>query len=173
VDNTIRLRHSRLSIGEVEILFNMLRDPFDVTEEVIEEADPTNVSNISMELPIAYGKNFFREFGMDRWENIKEVLKNVKYRRGRKDVQMSLRFNGRPSVTFTLNTAENKTFNKALETIEYLMDVILFQIDSKRLPDSVTEVNYMFDAEDFRWFPAKAIGSKEYHYVNEEWVTSQ
>jgi len=149
----------------------MLRNPFDVSEEAVEEIDESYVSMIGMDLPIAYGKNFFKTFGMDRWESIKEVLKNVKWRRGRKGFQLSLLFNGSPAVAFLLNTDDNKTFGKALETIEYLMDIILFQIDSKRLPSDVVEVSYAFDRENFRWYPTKATGSNaEYRYVNDEWV---
>ena len=170
-DNTIRLKHSKLSIGEVEILFNMLSNPFDVSEEAVEDIDESHVSNISMELPMEYGKNFFKVFGIERWESIKEVLKNVKWRRGKRSVKLSLRFNGSPTVTFSLDTDDNKTFGKALETIEYLMDIILFQLDSKRLPSDVSEVGYTFDGEDFRWYPTKAIGRNAvYRYVNEQWV---
>ncbi len=173
-DNMIRLKYARLSIGEVEILFNMLRNPFDVSEEAVEAIDENYISMISMDLPIVYGKNFFKTFGTDRWESIKEVLKNIKWRRGKKDVQLSLRFNGTPSVVFSVNTDDNKTFGKALETIEYLMDVILFQIDSKRLPSDVSEVSYAFDEENLRWYPAKATSSNgEYRYVNDQWVVQQ
>lgn len=173
-DNLVRLKYFGLSQGEVEVLFNMLSNPFDVSEEAIEEIDESYVSMISMDLPIAYGKNFFKTFGMDRWESIKEVLKNLKWRRGKKGIQLSLRFNGSPAVAFSLNTDDNKTFGKALETIEYLMDIILFQIDSKRLPSDVSEVSYAFDRENFRWYPTKAVSSNaEYHYVNDEWVIQQ
>jgi len=173
-DNVIGLKYSGLSQGEVEVLFNMLRNPFDVSEEAIEEIDESYVSMISMDLPIAYGKDFFKTFGMDRWESIKEALKNLKWRRGRKGVQLSLLFNGSPAVAFSLNTDDNKTFGKALETIEYLMEIILFQIDSKRLPSDVSEVSYEFDRENFRWYPTKATGSNaEYRYVNDEWIIQQ
>ncbi len=170
----IRLKHSGLSSGEIEILFNMLRNPFDVSEEVIEDTDESYVSMISIDLPIAYGRNFFKTFGMDRWESIKEVLRNVKWRRGKKGVQLSFRFSDNPVVAFSLNTDDNKTFGKALETIEYLMDVILFQIDPKRLPSDVSQVNYAFDREDFRWYPVNAVSNHaEYRYVNEEWIIQQ
>lgn len=173
-ENMIRLKHSRLSPGEVETLFNMLRDPFDVSEEAIEAIDESYVSMISMDLPIPYEKNFFKTFGMDRWENVKELLKNIKWRRGKKSIQLSLLFNGSPAVKFSLDTDDNKTFGKALDTIEYLMDIILFQIDSKRLPSDVSEVSYAFDTENFRWYPVQATGSKaEYRYVNDEWVIQQ
>ena len=173
-DNVIRLKHSGLSQAEVEVLFNMLRNPFDVSEEAIEEYDESYVSMISMDLPMAYGRNFFRTFGVDRWESIKEILKNLKWRRGKKGIQLSLRFKGSPAVAFSLNTDDNKIFGKALETIEYLMDVILFQIDSKRLPNDVNEVSYAFDRENFRWYPIRATGKNaDYFYANDEWVVQQ
>lgn len=173
-DNVIRLRHSRLSLGEVEVLFNMLGNPFDVSEEAVTDIDEGYVSMISIELPLAYNRDFFKTFGMDRWESIKEALKNIKWRRGKKEIQISFKFNGKPIVAFSLDTDDNKTFGKALETMEYLMDVILFQIDTKRLPSDVSEVSYGFDKENFRWYPTRAIASNsEYRFLNDEWVVQQ
>jgi len=161
-------------LGEIEVLFNMLSNPYDVSEEAIEDVDEGYVSMISIDLPIAYSRDFFRTFGMDRWESVKEVLKNIKWRRGKKEVQLSLRFMGKPTVAFSFDTDDNKTFGKALDTIEYLMDVILFQIDAKRLPSEVSEVSYGFDKENFRWYPSKAVSDNaEYGFSNEEWVIQQ
>lgn len=172
-DNLIRLKHSRLSLGEIEILFNMLSNPFDVSEEAV-DVDESYVSMISIDLPIAYSRDFFKTFGMDRWERIKEVLKNIKWRRGKKDLQLSLRFSGKPIVAFSFDTDDDRTFGKALDTIEYLMDVILFQIDAKRLPSEVYEVSYGFDVENLRWCPTKATGiNAEYRFSNDEWVIRQ
>ncbi len=152
----------------------MLQNPFDVREEAVEAINENYVSMISLDLPISYGKSFFKTFGMERWESVKEVLKNIKWRRGKKDVQLLLRFGGAPAVVFAVNTDDTKTFGKAVETIEYLMDVILFQIDVKRLPSDVGEVSYAFDGENFRWYPEKATGDNaEYLFANEQWVARQ
>jgi len=167
----ITLRHQGLSQAEVETIFNMLREPFEVADEEIRGVDERYVSMISIDLPLAYEKDFFRKFGMDRWERIKELLKNLKWRRGKRSVQLTLRFNGSTSVAFSLNTADDKTFGKALETVEYLMDIILLQIDPKRLPPGVAEVSYAFDGQDFRWQPLGATGGNmAYRYVNDEWT---
>ncbi len=172
-DNVIRFKHSRLSLGEIEILFNMLRNSFDVSEEAV-DVEGGYAGLISIDLPIAYSIDFFKTFGMDRWESIKEVLKNMKWRRGKKELQLSLRFNGKPIVAFSLDTDDNKTFGKALETLEYQMDVILFQIDARRLPSAVHEVSYGFDKDSFRWYPTKATGDNaEYHFSNDEWIVQK
>lgn len=167
---TITLRYSGLSLGEIEILFNMLRDPFEVNEQVEEKPDEKYVSVVNLDFPLSYDKGFFKAFGMDKWEQIKEVLKNLKWRRGKKGVKLSLRFGSNPTVSFVISTDNDKTFGKALDTIEYLMDVILFQIDSKRLPASTSEVHYEFDEDEYKWYPSKAIGSKEYAFVSDQWV---
>jgi len=172
-DDVIRFKHSRLSLGEIEILFNMLRDPFDVSEEAV-DVEGGYAGLISIDLPIAYSMDFFKTFGMDRWESIKEVLKNMKWRRGKKELRLSLRFNGKPVVAFSLDTDDNKTFGKALETLEYQMDVILFQIDAERLPSEVSEVSYGFDKDGFRWYPTKATGDNaEYRFSNNEWIVQK
>ncbi|MFQ5940965.1 MAG: hypothetical protein ACE5KA_04625 [Nitrososphaerales archaeon] len=169
-EQTIILRHSGLSLGEIEILFNMLREPFTVNEESEEIADESYVSVVNLSFPLSYGKNFFRTFGMDKWEQIKEVLKNMKWRRGKKGVKLVLKFVSNPTVSFVVSTENDKMFGKALDTIEYLMDVILFQIDRKRLPNNIIEVHYEFNEIDYKWYPSKAISDREYIFVGDEWI---
>ncbi len=169
-EQNIILRYSGLSLGEVEILFNMLRDPFEVNEQKEELSDEKYVSLLNLSFPLSYDKNFFRTFGMDKWEQIKEVLNNMKWRRGKKGVKLVLRFGKNPTISFTISTDNNRMFGKALDTIEYLMDVILFQIDAKRLPADVSEVQYEFDENEYKWYPGKAIGNKEYTFVSDEWI---
>jgi len=167
---TIFLRYSGLSLGEIEILFNMLRDPFEVNEQNEELSDEKYVSMLNLSFPLSYNKSFFKTFGMDKWEQIKEVLKNLKWRRGKKGVKLVLRFGNNPTVSFAIRTDDNRTFGKALDTIEYLMDVILFQIDTKRLPADISEVYYEFNDNEYRWYPSKAVGNKEYTFVSDEWI---
>ena len=166
----IILRHSGLSLGEIEILFNMLRDPFEVNEQIKEIIDEEYVSMIDLSFPIPYDKNFFKTFEMDKWENIKEILKNLKWRRGKKGVKLVLSFGNNPTVSFLINTKNDKIFGKALDTVEYLMDLILFHIDRKQLPTNVNEIYYKFDEDEYKWYPSKAIGDKEYIFTNYEWI---
>jgi len=170
----IRLRYSWLSQGEIETLFTLLSDPFEVVEEVSEEVDDSYPSMINMEFPIAYDKTFFKTFGIDRWERMKEVLKNLKWRRGKKGIKLLLRFFGPATVTFSIKSEDDRTFGKALDMVEYFVDIILFQIDAKRLPSDVREIKYEFDKENLRWYPDKALGNNaEYSYVNDEWIIPQ
>lgn len=169
-DQIITLRYFGLSLGEIEILFNMLRDPFEVDEKSEEKPDENYVSVIKLGFPFPYDKSFFKTFGMERWEQIKEILKNLKWRRGKKGVKLTLSFGTNPIVLFAVHTKNDKIFGKALDTIEYLMDVILFQIDVKRLPMDVREVYYEFDENEYRWYPRKGVGEKEYVFINEQWV---
>jgi hypothetical protein len=168
-EQTIILRYFGLSLGEIEILFNMLRDPFVVSEQIEEEPDENYVSTVNLSFPLSYNKNFFRTFGMDKWEQIKEVLKNLKWRRGKKGVKLTLEFGNKPTISFVIGTDSDKIFSKALDTIEYLMDVILFQIDTKRLPANIVKVHYEFDENEYRWHPSRAVGDKEYIFVSDGW----
>lgn len=169
-EQTISMRYFGLSIGEIEILFNMLRDPFEVNEQKETSPDEDLISFVDLDFPLAYDKKFFKVFGMEKWERIKEVLKNMKWRRGKKGIRLSMRFNSKPSISFVIHTDNNKIFGKALDTIEYLMDVILLQIDPQRLPANVVEVRYEFDENEYRWYPSKAMGDKEYTFVNDKWI---
>ena len=53
---TIALRYFGLSLGEIEILFNMLRDPFEVNEQVEENPDERYVSVVNLDFPLSYDR---------------------------------------------------------------------------------------------------------------------
>ena len=167
---SIIMQYSGLSLGEIEVLFNILQDTFPVSDQIEEMFDERNVSEVKLSFPLSYNEEFFKMFGIDRWEGLKEVLKNIKWRRGKKPVKLVLSFGSNPTVLFVICTDNNKMFGKALDTLEYLVDLILLQIDAKKLPSNTKEIQYECDKNDYRWHPNKAIGDKEHIFVRDEWT---
>ncbi len=142
----IKLTHNGLSQAEIETLFKML-EPFGI-EESIEEFSDEYVSMISLDIPIAYNDKLFTIFGLDRWEELKNLFKNIKWRRGNKNVKITFYFHGNPDVEFSIVTASNIIMSKALDTIEYQVDNILSHID--KLKDARL-ISYRFDLNKYRW----------------------
>ncbi len=142
----IRLIHNGLSYPEVETLFKIL-EPFNV-EEYIGESNEEYVSMIHLDIPIAYNDEFFTIFGLDRWEELKTICKNIKWRRGNKNFKVTFYFHDKPDIEFSIISASNTIINKALDTIEYQTDNILLQID--RLRD-IKLISYSFDLKKYRW----------------------
>ncbi|MEM0367392.1 MAG: hypothetical protein QXW14_02480 [Candidatus Nitrosocaldus sp.] len=195
-----RLVHRGLSQAEVEVLFNLLNERFEVIEEMrrdeqqeeeegienwdddvgnlagMEKDDNDSssskkkksmilISMLSIDLPIQYDMNFVKNIGFERWEVLKEIIKNIKWRRGRVRLAFRLRFLGSPTIVFSIVHGNSKVFNKAIEGIEYVVDTVLF----RSLPDA-EEVRFVFSSEEMRWYPRSAyLDGKEYRYVEGVW----
>lgn len=186
-----RLVHMGLSQAEVEVLFNLLNEQFVVVEEVVKDIQQegrvgdrdwdwddvsgmvgkvhnkgmTLISMLGIDLPVQYGTSFVRSIGFERWEVLKEIIKNIKWRRGKGMLAFRLRFLGSPTIVFSVVHGNSKVFNKAVEGIEYVVDTVLF----RSIPDA-EEVRFAFSSEEMRWHPKRAyLEGKEYRYIEGSW----
>lgn len=192
-----RLVHRSLSHAEVEVLFNLLSERFEVVEEMIRDEgydydeevvfgwdegyestsnsstsskggriDSMLMSILSIDLPLQYDANFVKDIGFERWEALKEIIKNISWRRGKAVFAFRLRFLGSQTIVFSIvYRGSGKVFNKAIEGIEYVADTIPF----RSLPDA-KEIQFVFSREEMRWRPRSAyIDGKEYRYVEGRW----
>ncbi|MDW7999604.1 MAG: hypothetical protein RMI32_01160 [Candidatus Nitrosocaldus sp.] len=188
-----RLVHMGLSQAEVEALFNLLNEQFDVVEEVIrdygqqqqqvreywgmddddtfsmqEDDGQMLISAIGIDLPVRYDKNFVKSIGFERWEVLKEIIKNIKWRRGKGTLAFRLGFLGSPTIVFSIVHGNSKVFNKAIEGIEYILDTVLF----RSIPDA-EEIRFVFSHDDMRWYPRSAyLHGREYRYREGVWSTA-
>ncbi len=151
--STIKLVHFGLSEAEREALYNMLREPFSVVEEE-ERSNYSNdniLSSVYIEFPIRYDEGFIKIIGLDRWEGLKEMVKNMKWRRGKSIFMLTLHFNdGDNSIIFTIKSNNNRIFNKAIDGIEYVVDTVYFR-DVK----DARYVMFEFSVDDMRWYPVQ------------------
>lgn len=162
----IRLSYAGLSQAEIETLYRLFKI-FGV-EERNEEIDEEYVSMIRIEIPLRYEPQFFKIFGFERWEELKLLLKNIKWRRGNKNFKLSLHFRDEPDIEFLLLTSSDLAMNKALDMIEYLAESIVLQLRSISI-DEMKSVAFVF--KDYRWSISKIIDNNgsEYRYINERW----
>ncbi|GIU72696.1 MAG: hypothetical protein KatS3mg003_2223 [Candidatus Nitrosocaldaceae archaeon] len=164
----ITLIHAGLSQAESETLFKMFED-FNVNE-VQEDLTDEYVSKIHLEIPIAYNTQIFKNLGLDRWEDLKIILKNIKWRRGNKKFKLTLCFKGNPDVEFSLLTDSDRILNKALDTIEYQVDNVILQLKYVQI-DNIKSITYRFNTDIYRWVIDNIIDEKMqvYRYINNRW----
>ncbi len=156
----IKLVHFGLSEAEREALYNMLREPFGVIEEEGEKSESINhnnannnsiLSSVYIEFPIRYDEGFIKILGLDRWEGLKEMVKNMRWRRGKSIFILTLHFSdGDNSTIFTIKSNNNRIFNKAIDGIEYVVDTVYFR-DVK----NSKYVKFEFNTNDMRWYPVQ------------------
>ena len=193
LSDPISFRHYGLSLGEMETIYSMLLDISCVEEEQISyndlssylgiknELDNLYATLIMIEFPFMYGENFFKFFSFEKWHSLKSILKEIKRRRNKKSTSVFMYFYGLEpyeniSIIFSMNNLTKRSFEMAIEKIEYLVDIIPIQLNS--IPENSFQIIYSYDDSNFKWIPltAKAYVNKnekkilEYHYLENKWI---
>ena len=112
------------------------------------------MSVLNIEFPVPYDENFFQSFGFDRWQILKGIFKEMKRRRGRKVLKISLSFSGITADTdsklvFTLTSEIGEEFQFAIEKIQYMIDAIHVQIKSQETKKQL--ISYTYDPTTLKW----------------------
>jgi hypothetical protein len=150
-------RYYGISTSETEVIYNSLYKVFSVYEELgVHDPNSSYVSFVDIRFPVPYGDSFFQLMGTDRWNNIKGVLKEMKRRRGRKGLKVLLSFNGisidpNLDLVFSIVVDKGSAFDDAIEKMEFLGDLIPFQIQS--LPRKTNKIVYLYDETHSKWMP--------------------
>jgi len=166
-------RHYGISPWEIEVIYDTLRRSFEVEESQLQPDDPQYVSMIEIGFPLQYGEVFFQEFTMESWLKIKGVIKDAKFRRGRKGLKAFVRFAGFGndqvvSVVFPLLSKKDRPFEMGIEKIEYMVDIVPIQLTA--IPPTAEEIWYSYDEDTFRWSPAVArCDTINYVFKDGEW----
>lgn len=150
-----------------------MKRSFEVEDEELQPDDPQYVSMVEIDFPVLYGESFFQNFSMDSWHKIKEILKNMKRRRGKKGVKTYVRFAGfgdvNTPVVFPLLSKGDRQFEMGIEKLEYLVDIVPLQL--KTVPFGAEEVVYSYDEATFKWSPSIAlVHGINYSFKNNEWL---
>jgi hypothetical protein len=155
--SAVLFRYYGISTSEIEVIYNSLCKVFPVYEELdVHDPDSNYVSFVEIHFPIPYGDSFFLLIGADTWNTIKGVLKEMKRRRGHKGLKVLLSFDGIPiepnmNIVFSVVVDRGSDFDKAIEKIEFLGDVMPFQI--KSLGRKTNKITYNFDETCSKWLP--------------------
>jgi hypothetical protein len=150
-------RYYGISTSEIEVIYNSLYKVFSVYEELgVQDPNSSYVSFVDIRFPVPYGDSFFQLMGTDKWNNIKGVLKEMKRRRGRKGLKVLLSFNGisidpNLDLIFSIVVDKGSAFDDAIEKLEFLGDIIPFQIQS--LPRTTNKIIYLYNETCSKWMP--------------------
>ena len=76
----------------------------------------------------------------------------MKRRRGDgKAIKINLSFAGDPLIRFIVDSDEGQWFRTSVEKIDFVLELLPYHLDPKKLPENVTEVVYSFDINAVRW----------------------
>jgi len=149
----ITIEHYGISPWEINVITSLLQKKFYTNDEEIErDYDSKYVSMINMPIPYSFNGEFFKWFEYREWEKVKGIFKEMKRRRGDgKAIKINLSFAGEPLIRFIVNADKGQWFRTSVEKIDFVLELLQYHLDPKKLPENVTEVVYNFDIDAVRW----------------------
>jgi len=165
------LTYYGISPWEIEVLYEFLNSHFTVIQNEIEPNDEDFVSFLDIEIPLQFNEAFFQWFDFKRWEKVKAIFKEIKRRRGgRNALKIQINFSGNPKIVFTVDSEDRHWFNNAVEKIDFVLELLPYHLDPKKLPSEVSEITYKFDSKSIRWRLNTALSkNKKYTLKGDSW----
>ena len=150
---TVIIKHYGVSPWEINVITSLLQKKFYTNDiEVERDYESKYVSMIDMPIPYSFNEEFFKWFEYKEWEKVKGIFKEMKRRRGDgKAIKIDLSFAGDPSIRFIIDANEGQWFRVSVEKIDFILELLQYHLDPKKLPDNVTEIEYNFDIDAVRW----------------------
>ena len=165
------LRYYGISPWEIEVLYGFLNSHFTIIQDEIEVNDDNFVSFLDIDIPLQFNEEFFQWFEFKRWEKIKDVFKEMKRRRGSGNaLKIVINFSGNPKIVFIVDIEDRQWFDNALEKIDFVLELLPFHTDPKKLPSGIAKITYRFDSESIRWrLDTASTENKRYAFSGDSW----
>ena len=174
------LVEGELSPFEHEALYRILRKGFRLEHpsytELLDEDLATRV-NVTFHYP--YVATIFTDVLQENWRDLKELLRQVRYRRGKAGAAFTLTFidDGRRLV-FKSGALEEKELSSALDQIGHLTGILAQMLRPETMEKPLQLVEAHYDRKSDRWHEFKGFDSldQKQSYVFDEsifrWVRS-
>lgn len=159
-----------VSPWEIEVVYGLFSERFQVLQKEIAEQEPGFVSIIDLSIPLAFNEEFFKWFEYQRWDKIKYIFKEMKRRRGKDNtLKININFIGNPKIGFSLDVEERSQFDNALEKIDFVIELLPFQLNAETI-ENISKVIYKFDSETRKWkMYTLYADDKKFVLVNNSW----
>ena len=174
------LVEGELSPFEHEVLYRILRKGFRLEHpsytELLDEDLATRV-NITFHYP--YVTTVFTDVLQENWRDLKELLRQIRYRRGRAGAAVTLSFVGEKSkLVFKSGVLEEKELSSAVDQIGHLTGILGQMLRPETMEAPLILVEGTYDKKSDTWHEFKGFGSSDRNegYVFDEtvfrWVRS-
>lgn len=166
------LTYFGISPWEIEVVYGFLNSRFKVIQNEIEkEEDSELASMLNMDIPLPFNEEFFNWFEYSRWEKIKFLFKEMRRRRGNKHaLKIQINFAGTPKISFVVDSIDKDWYDKSIEKIDFVLELLPYHLEPEKLPNNVTNVIYYFDSEHARWRLKTAYSDqKKFELKNNSW----
>jgi len=168
------LVEGELSPFEHETLYRILRKGFRLEHpsytELLDEDLATRI-NITFHYP--YASTIFTDVLQENWRVLKELLRQVRYRRGKAGAVVTLSFIGEKNkLVFKSGVLEEKELSSALDQIGHLTGILGQMLRPQTMEKPLLLVEVAYDKKSDRWheFRGFTSTSRNEGYVFDESV---
>src|SRR5574340_559800 len=166
----LSLKFYGISPWELEVFYSLLHNLFNVQEYPNAEQEEDFTTMMGVTFPLEFNEIFFKQFGVSRWEKIKGIIQEMKRRRGGgKSLRVYIKFIGKPSIVFTIDLDDRHSFDTAVDKIDFVIELLPYHLDPKKMPKNTTLVSYQFDDIVGRWNIHADAEDQTYYFVENEW----
>lgn len=168
-----RMDYYGISPWETEVAYGYLSGKFRVEQQEAEQTGEEEfVSCLRLSMPVQFGEQFFKWFELRRWERLKGLFKEMKRRRGSGNaIRIEVIFEGAPSVEFSVDAHDKASFDRAVEKMDFVAELLPYHLAPGSLPPGAEAVSYSFDAESARWAVGSArAGESKFVRVSDGWA---
>ena len=149
---TVCLRYYGISPWEIEVVYNLFNEKFEIIQEEIDQTEVNFVSALTIVIPLTFSEEFFKWFEFRAWERVKHIIKEMKRRRGKGNaIIVEILFTGNPNVRFVTDLNENHNFNSAIEKIDFVVELLPYHLNDSNIPNDLSEAVYKYDIESGKW----------------------
>ena len=168
---TVCLRYYGISPWEIEVVYNLFNGKFSIIQEETEQNKESFVSALTIDIPLPFSEEFFKWFEFRAWERVKQIIKEMKRRRGKGNaIIVEILFAGDLNVRFVTDLNENHNFNSAIEKIDFVVELLPYHLNESNIPNDLSEVLYKYDIETGRWrFNSISAGQKKFLPTKKGW----
>jgi hypothetical protein len=165
------LVEGELSPFEHEALYRLLKKHFRLEQpsysELLDETIGTRV-NIIFHYP--YDRSFFSSVFQKDWRGLKDLFKQIRYRRGRLGAAFTLTFaDEKLRLTFSLGLLGDEELGSAMDQIAHLTGIVGQMLSPETMVERLERVETSYDMKTDRWQGFRGISlTNKREYVFDE-----
>jgi len=173
------LVEGELSPFEHEALYKLLKKRFRLEQPAYSELlDETIGTRVNLTFHHPYERGFFANVFQEDWRGLKELFKQIRYRRGRLGAAFTLTFTDEKTrLIFSLGLLGDEELGSAMDQIAHLTSIVGQMLRSETMVEPLEQVETWYDRKSDRWQNFRAVGLNDRkEYVFDEslfrWKTS-
>jgi len=161
------LVEGELSPFEDEKIYRILREKFKVQHPTYSHLEDEQIATrVNIIFHYSYSIAFFNEIFQEGWRELKEILKEIKHRRGHAGAGYTLTFkDDETRVIFTSGVLEDREYNSSIDQVSYLTSIFQQMLRPDVIEKPLATVETMFDMRSDRWDRFRGITQSNEQYV--------